>query len=227
MLQRGDLAFQPAREGLGIVLRGLAKSEGVADLCPVICDGSAAPNVAAPGCGGHANLAGDCLDRSDGDLLRSARKPPLGLKHLKQHGEAQPRGTDLVAEQCAVGRTQRPTIVRILLAIPVDHSSRLRCAALSQTAGTQAGTRVRKPADEESSTGTACRRLLSGLDRRSVLCSSGTGPHRICRPRRLRGGRCLQGDRVRREARPRGAAQGHGTCPGTSDRCRTKATQIA
>src|SRR3954467_5027141 len=92
--------------------------------------------------------------------------------------------------------------------------------SLSATTDTQAETRVCQPPDGESSTGTACRPLLPGLDRRSVLCPSRTGPHRICRPRRLRGGRYLQGDRVRRAARPRRAAQGHGTRPGTSNRCR-------
>src|SRR3954447_24629987 len=121
MLQRGHLAVEPVREGLGIVQRGLAKAEGVADLSPVIRDGSAAPIVAAPGGGGDANLTGDDLDRCDRDVLRSTGKPPLGLKHLEQHGEAQPRGAGLVPEQHAVERTQHPTLVDIL-ACPVDHS---------------------------------------------------------------------------------------------------------
>jgi putative DNA-invertase from lambdoid prophage Rac len=121
MLQRGHLAVEPVREGLGIVQRGLAKAEGVADLGPVIRDGSAAPIVAAPGGGGDADLTGDDLDRCDRDFLRSAGKPPLGLKHLEQHGEAQPRGAGLVPEQHAVERTQHPTLVDILTC-PVDHS---------------------------------------------------------------------------------------------------------
>jgi hypothetical protein len=92
--------------------------------------------------------------------------------------------------------------------------------SLFATTGTKAETRVCQPLDGESSTGTACRPLLPGLDRRSVLCPSRTGPHRIGRPRRLRGGRRLQRDRVRRAARPCGAAQGHGTRPGPTNRCR-------
>ena len=70
----------------------------------------------------------------------------------------------------------------------------------------------------ESSTGTAGRPLLPGLDRRSVLRPPGTGPHRVCRPRRLRGGRHLQGNRVGNEAGPCGATQGHGARSGTPDR---------
>ena len=54
--------------------------------------------------------------------------------------------------------------------------------SLSATTGTQAETRVCQPLDGESSTGTACRPLLPGLDRRSVLCPLGTGRHRIGRP---------------------------------------------
>jgi hypothetical protein len=39
VFQRGHLAFQPTRESVGIVQRGLAKAEGIADLCPVIRGG--------------------------------------------------------------------------------------------------------------------------------------------------------------------------------------------
>jgi hypothetical protein len=225
MLQRGHLAFEPAREGLGIVQRGLAKAEGVADLCPVIRDGSAAPIVAAPGCGGYADLTGDCLDRCDGDFLRSAWKPPLGLKHLEQHGEAQPRGAGLVAEQHAVRHTQRPTIVDILTCL-VDHSCRLRCGTLSQSGCSlfcsTDGPRnpgVRAVSSEGSlGTAEATRRLSIAGSRPPISLvpvRNGTSPRRA---RRLRGGRHLQGDGLRRAAGSRGAAQGHGARPGAANR---------
>ena len=110
-------AFQPTREGVGIVQRGLAKAEGVADLCPVIRGGPAAPVIAAPSFYRHLDLAGDRLDRRDGNLLKPVRKPTIGLEHLEQNGEAQPRGAGLVAEQRAVRRMQYPAVVNIL-AIP-------------------------------------------------------------------------------------------------------------
>jgi len=155
MLQRRHLAFEPVREGRGIVERGLAKAEGVADLCPMIRDGSAAPIVTVPGGGGHADLTRNGLDRCDGNFLRSARKSPLGLKHFEQHGEAQPRGAGLVAEQHAVGRAQRPTIVDILTCL-VAHSCRLHNGTRSQsgysllgTPRTRAGTTACQPPDGE------------------------------------------------------------------------------
>jgi hypothetical protein len=90
--------------------------------------------------------------------------------------------------------------------------------SLSATADGHAEPRLCRPPNGESSTGTACSPLLSGLDLRSVLCPSRTRPHRVCRPRPLPGDRRLQGDRVRNEARPRRAAQDHGTRSGTPDR---------
>jgi hypothetical protein len=51
--------------------------------------------------------------------------------------------------------------------------------SLFGTVRTQAGPMAYGAPDGESSTGTACRPLLSGLDRRSVLCPPGTRPHRI------------------------------------------------
>ena len=84
VFQRGYLAFQPTRESVGIVQRGLAKAEGVADLCPVIRGGPAAPVIAAPSFYRHLDLAGDRLDRRDGNLLKPLRKPTIGLEHLEQ-----------------------------------------------------------------------------------------------------------------------------------------------
>ena len=131
MFQRRHLAFQPTRESVGIVQCGLAKSEGVADLCPVIRGGPTAPVIATPGFRRHVDLAGDRLDRRDGNLLKPVRKPTIGLEHLEQNGEAQPRGAGLVAEQRAIRRMQCPAFVDIL-AIPFGPHGRLPCAFLSQ-----------------------------------------------------------------------------------------------
>ena len=71
---------------------------------------------------------------SAGHDARSAEPPDpplfgivssLGLEHLEHHCEAQSCGAGLVAEQRAIGRMQRPTIIGILTCL-VDHSSRLR-----------------------------------------------------------------------------------------------------
>jgi hypothetical protein len=95
--------------------------------------------------------------------------------------------------------------------------SQLDCK-LFGTARTQAGTRGCGAPSKASSTGTAGRPLLPRLDRGSVLRPAGTRPHCVCRAGCVRGGRHLQGNRVRCEARSRGAAQGHGACSGTSNR---------
>jgi putative DNA-invertase from lambdoid prophage Rac len=83
-----------------------------------------APVIAAPSFCRHLDLVGDRFDRRDGNLLKSVRKPTIGLEHLEQNGEAQPRGTGLVAEQRAIRRMQCPAIVNIL-AIPFGPHGRL------------------------------------------------------------------------------------------------------
>src|SRR3954469_25904515 len=83
---------------------------------------------------------------------------------------------------------------------------------------TRAGPRAWRPSGGESSIGTARCPLLPGLDRRPVLRAPGAGLEGLCRPRRLRGGRRLQGNGLGREAGPSRAAQGDGARPGPADR---------
>jgi hypothetical protein len=77
MLQGRRLALQPARESVNIVQRGLAKAEGVADLCPMIHARPAAPVVSEPGFGRYVDLAGDRRDRRERNLFQPVRKPPV------------------------------------------------------------------------------------------------------------------------------------------------------
>ena len=97
------LDIQPAAEHLGVVQRGFTEAERRTDLGTVVLDGPAAPVVALPSGRGHADLARDCFDRGSGHVLRAAREAALSLEQLEQHGEAQARGTGLVAKQGAVG----------------------------------------------------------------------------------------------------------------------------
>ena len=94
--------------------------------------------------------------------------------------------------------------------------------SLTATAGTQAGKRVCRPSNRGSPTGTASaaarRDLLPGLDGGPVLRAAGARPCRLCRTLRLPGGRHLQGNRVRGEARPGRAAQGAGAGAAARDR---------
>ena len=84
VVQRGHLAFQPARESVSIVLHELAKAEGVADLCAVIYGDPAAPVIASPGFGRHLDLAGNPRDRGDGDLLKPVWDRPLSWNVLSR-----------------------------------------------------------------------------------------------------------------------------------------------
>jgi len=62
----------------------------------------------SPGSCSHAGLVRHGLDRGGGHVLRAAREAALSLEQLEQHGEAQPRGAGLVAEQRALGGAQCP-----------------------------------------------------------------------------------------------------------------------
>ena len=148
------------------------------------------------------------------------RKPPLGLKHFEQHGEAQPRGAGLVAEQHAVGRAQRPTIVDILTCL-VAHSCRLQ----TELGPNQAIVCSVRRAPEREQRLASRRTGRDQLGQRAALyCRVSTADQSCARQERdltafagscrLRGGQRLQGNGVRREARPHRAPQGHGARPG-------------
>ena len=77
---------------------------------------------------------------------------------------------------------------------------------LIATVRAPAGTRGCGASSGVSSIGTARRPLLPCLDRRPVLWPPGTGPDRVCQEVRLRCGRHVQGNRLRRETGPGGAA---------------------
>jgi hypothetical protein len=116
----GDLAFEPAAQGLSVLERGLAEAEGAADLGAVVLGRAATPGVTPPLDRRHADLPGDRLHRRGGHALAPARKPTFGLGRLQEHREAQARGAALVGQERAFGLAQRPTLVD-LFRLAVQH----------------------------------------------------------------------------------------------------------
>ncbi len=80
----------------------------------MVADCAAIPVIAAPRRRGYADLASNGIDGGKRHVLGTAWEASLGLEQLEQYGKSQACHAAFVAEQRAVGRTQRPAVVSVV-----------------------------------------------------------------------------------------------------------------
>jgi len=109
-LHRAHLRGQPLRPALLIGLSHLPRTEQLPDLSPVIVSGPRGKRVLSQELGRDLRQSGDVLDCAVRKLTKCRGKAALDLVELQHQCEAEPGGTDFVAQLAEIVANQRPAV---------------------------------------------------------------------------------------------------------------------